>query len=207
MALALVGAGFGRTGTLSLKFALEQLGLSRCYHMMEVVEKPDHVERWRAATAGRSVDWDALFADYRAAVDWPACAFWRTLAQHYPEAKVLLTVRDPEHWYESVEATIYRAMTRPLPEDHPARPQREMAVELILQQTFGGRFEDRDYAMGVYQRHNDAVQQSIPPERLLVYEVGEGWGPLCEFLGVATPNEAFPHVNSSEEFRDRFKID
>jgi len=205
MTLSLIGAGFGRTGTLSLKYALEQLGLSRCYHMMEVAEHPEHVALWRGAADGR-VNWDTLFAGYRATVDWPACSFWRPLTAHYPKAKVLLTERDPERWYKSAHATIYQAMTRPLPEDHPARPQREMAIELILAKTFGGRFADKNQAISVYERHNEEVKKSLLPERLLVYRVSEGWEPLCAFLGLAVPDDPFPHVNSSEEFRERFRI-
>ncbi|MDX1648263.1 MAG: sulfotransferase [Myxococcota bacterium] len=206
MALAVVGAGFGRTGTLSLKGALETLGLGPCYHMTEVFAHPEHVAVWRDATEGRPVDWDALFAGYGACVDWPACAFWRELAWRWPEAKVILTVRDPQRWYESVAKTIHLVMQRELPDDapEPVRAHLAMVRRLIEEETFDGRFEDRDHAIAVYEAHNRAVREAVPPERLLVYEVAEGWEPLCRFLDRPVPAEPFPRVNSTDEFRERF---
>lgn len=206
MALAVVGAGFGRTGTLSLKGALETLGLGPCYHMTEVFAHPEHVPVWRDATEGRPVDWDALFAGYGSCVDWPACAFWRELASHWPDAKVILTVRDPQRWYESVAKTIYLVLQRELPGDapEPVRAHHAMVRRLIDEGTFGGRFEDRDHAIGVYEAHNRAVREAVPPDRLLVYEVAEGWEPLCRFLDRPVPAEPFPRVNSTDEFRERF---
>jgi hypothetical protein len=207
MTLAVIGAGFGRTGTLSLKLALEQLGLGRCYHMLEVFQSPGHAARWQAAAAGRPVDWEALFAGYGAAVDWPACHFWRALADRYPEAKVLLTVREPGAWYKSVSDTIYRAMTRPLPDGAPPEigAQLAMAREIVLERTFGGRFEDRAHALAVFERHNRAVEREIAPGRLLVYEVAQGWEPLCRFLGRPVPEMPFPRTNTTEDFLARFE--
>jgi hypothetical protein len=206
VALTVVGAGFGRTGTLSLKLALEQLGLGRCYHMLEVFQSPGHTAQWQAAADGKRVDWDALFAGYGAAVDWPACHFWRALAAHYPEAKVLLTVREPGSWYKSVSDTIYQAMVRPLPAEAPpeVRAQLAMARKIVVEQTFGGRFEDRAHALAVYERHNEAVRREIPRERLLVYQVAEGWEPLCRFLGRPVPAAPFPRTNTTEDFLARF---
>lgn len=202
MTLSVIGAGFGRTGTLSIKMALEQLGVGRCYHMVEVFENPHHIALWRAAADGHPVDWDALFAGYGAAVDWPACHFWRHLMDHFPDAKVLLTVRDAERWYQSAHDTIYQAMIGSLPIDDPvARSQREMAAKIVLEDTFGGRFEDRAHAIAVYERHNAEVRRAVPPARLLVYELGEGWEPLCRFLGKPVPAEPFPRVNSRDDFR------
>jgi len=202
MTLSVIGAGFGRTGTLSIKMALEQLGVGRCYHMVEVFEHPQHIAVWRAAADGQPVDWDALLAGYGAAVDWPACHFWRQLMDHFPDAKVLLTVRDAERWYQSAYDTIYQAMIGSLPIDDPvARSQREMAAKIVLEDTFGGRFEDRAHAIAVYERHNAEVRRAVPPERLLVYELGQGWEPLCRFLGKPVPAEPFPKVNSRDDFR------
>jgi len=202
MTLSVIGAGFGRTGTLSIKMALEQLGVGRCYHMVEVFDNPQHIALWRAAAEGRPVDWDALFAGYGAAVDWPACHFWRQLTDCFPDAKVLLTVRDAERWYQSAHDTIYQAMIGSLPIDDPvARSQREMAAKIVLEDTFGGRFEDRAHAIAVYERHNAEVRRAVPPERLLVYELGQGWEPLCRFLGKPVPAEPFPKVNSRDDFR------
>jgi Sulfotransferase domain len=205
MALSVIGAGFGRTGTLSMKMALEQLGLGRCYHMVEVFDHPEHVALWRAAADGEPIDWDGLFAGYGAVVDWPACYFWRQLMEHFRDAKVLLTVRDPERWYQSAHDTIYQAMIRPLPVDDPlALAQREMAAKIVLEDTFGGRFEDRAHAIAVYEHHNAEVRRIVPPERLLVYELGQGWEPLCRFVERPVPAEPFPKVNTSEEFRTAF---
>ncbi len=209
MALSVIGAGFGRTGTLSVKIALEMIGIGRCYHMMEVFGRPEHIALWRDAANGVQVDWDALFADFAASVDWPGCYFWQQLVEHYPDAKVLLTVRDAERWYQSVRDTIYQAMMRGLllPIDSPlARAQHDMAVKIVLDRTFGGRFEDRAHAIGVYERHNQEVRDAVPPERLLVYDVAEGWQPLCSFLGRPIPNEPFPRVNSTAQFRDALRL-
>ena len=202
MSLQVIGAGFGRTGTLSLKFALEKLGVGPCYHMMEVFGKADHIAAWADATADRPVDWDGLFEGYNSAVDWPACSFWRELSERYPEGKVLLSLRDPERWYESVSNTIYQAMMAPAwGEDDVQRAHHKMARELILERTFGGRFEDKEHAIAVYNRHNDEVKASVPPERLLVFEAAQGWEPLCAFLGLPMPDEPFPRVNTTDEFR------
>lgn len=204
MALSLVGAGFGRTGTLSLKNALETLGLAPCYHMLEVGSNEGHCDLWTAVVDGARDRWDDLFADFQAAVDWPACAYWRELADHCPDAKVLLSVRDPGRWYESVHDTIYQFMIRELPEPNP---QQAMARKLILEQTFGGRFEDREHAIGVFERHNQSVIDAIPAERLLVFEAKHGWEPLCRFLDRPVPSEPFPHVNTRDELRAMAGLD
>lgn len=202
MALSVVGAGFGRTGTRSLKLALERLGFGPCYHMDEVFEHPEHIPLWHEASRGRYPDWSRLFEPYRAAVDWPVASFWRQLAEAFPHAKVVLTVRDAESWYESAYTTIYQAIKRPMSRDQVIVEHQKMAQELILERTFGGRFEDREHAIDVYERHNEEVRTSLSDDRLLVYQVNQGWGPLCEFLGLDAPREAFPEVNAREEFRE-----
>jgi len=206
MTLAVIGAGFGRTGTLSLKQALEQLGFGRCYHMMEVFGIPGHAALWSAAADGEPVDWDALFEGFGATVDWPSTYFWRELADHYPEAKIVLGVRDPDAWYTSVTNTIYRAMTAS-PETLPpaVADQLAMARKLVLERSFDGRFEDRDHAIDVFERHIEAVKRAIAPERLLVYEVGSGWEPLCGFLERPVPDAAYPRSNTTEEFLGRIQ--
>ena len=205
MSLALIGAGFGRTGTLSLKGALEKIGFGPCYHMMEVFQTPAHPALWAAAVDGKPTDWDVIFAGYRATVDWPGCHFWRELAARHPDAPVLLSVRDPERWYESVRNTIYKVMTADVPEQapDPMKTQMRMVRKMVLEQTFGGRFEDRAHAIGVFERHSETVRREIPAERLLVYEVGSGWEPLCAFLGRPVPEEPFPRTNTSEDFQQR----
>jgi hypothetical protein len=211
-----VGAGFGRTGTMSLKVALEELGFGPCYHMTEVFEHPEHVGQWEAAREGRA-DWEELFRGYRAAVDWPAAAFYDDLMERYPEAKVILTVRDPDSWYDSARSTIYNVQSiasSPLlslagllvPRVRQMKRVARMASDLVWGDVFDGRFEDRRYAIEVFDRWNDEVRKRVQAERLLVYEVREGWDPLCDFLGVPVPEgEPFPHLNEAEAFRKRIR--
>lgn len=206
MALQLIGAGFGRTGTLSLKEALESLGLAPCHHMMEVFLHPETADDWLAASLGQNVDWNQLLGGYRASVDWPSCAFWRELSVAFPEARVLLSVRDPERWYQSVFETIYQVMKQARQsEDASVRERLRMADQIVLQNTFDGRFEDRAHAIGVFERHVEDVKKTIPAERLLVYEVGSGWEPICDFLGLDVPQREFPRVNTRDEFQARFR--
>lgn len=201
--MRVIGAGFGRTGTYSLKTALEQLGCGPCYHMVEVFDKPRHVELWQAAAEGRPVDWGELFAGYNSAVDWPACSFYEQLMELYPEAKVLLTVRDPEKWYRSVMNTIYPT-SKMEPESPEVRAHRRMVNTLIWQGTFDGRTEDKQHAIAIFERHNEEVRRRVPAERLLVYEVKEGWEPLCRFLDVPVPvDKPFPRLNDTAEFQQR----
>jgi hypothetical protein len=206
MPIKVIGAGLGRTGTLSLKLALEELGFARCYHMVEVLAHPDDARIWDAAARGQPVDWDALFHDYQATVDWPGCSFYEQLMQHYPDARVVLTVRDPERWYDSAYNTIYyvkQAFPRWITPLFPRmRNFRRMVDRLIWDGTFHGRFEDRAHAIEVFNQHNERVRRIVPPERLLVFEVREGWEPLCAFLRVPVPaSEPFPHKNDTAEFR------
>jgi hypothetical protein len=200
--MKVIGAGFGRTGTMSLKVALEQLGYGPCYHMVELFEHPNHVERWEAAVRGEPVDWEQMFAGYRATVDWPGAAFYKELVEVYPEAKVLLSVRDPERWYESTKNTIYATMNPSSEMIAAVGPAPRLNNELIWKRTFGENFEDRQYAIGVFERHNEEVKRHVPAERLLVYKVKEGWEPLCEFLGVEAPkSKTFPHLNDTDSFQ------
>jgi hypothetical protein len=201
MALEVIGAGFGRTGTLSLKLALEQLGLGPCYHMLEVIENAGHVAAWQDAADGKTVDWDGLLAGYRSAVDWPTCAFWRPLADRYPQAKVILTVRDPDAWYASCTATIFKRLTQPAEPGRAAH--RRMVRQLVLEQTFGGRVDDPEHAKAVFERNSAAVRAALPPERLLEFESTDGWEPLARFLGVPIPDRPYPRTNSTEEFLER----
>ena len=205
MAIKVIGAGFGRTGTLSLKVALEQLGFSKCYHFTEAMGQLSHLTRWHAASLGRAIDWDVLFSGYQAAIDWPACAFYKELLQRYPDAKVVLTVRDPEHWYDSARATLYAA-NRAFPTWGRLFPRmrydHDMSCNVIWNGTFHGRFEDRPYTIARFKAHVDDVRRSVPPDRLLVFDVREGWDRLCAFLDVPVPKDTpFPHLNDQAEFR------
>ncbi len=210
MPLKVIGAGLGRTGTLSLKVALEELGFGKCYHMTEILTHPRHIRLWDDAARGEPVDWEALFSGYRATVDWPGCNFYQEYLRLYPEAKVILSVRDPERWYESVRQTIYyvrHAFPRWASRLMPLMGRLEPMIDgLIWVGMFHGRFEDQSYALEVFNRHNEEVKRIVPSDRLLVYEVSEGWGPLCAFLGVPVPeSKHFPRLNDTAEFRARIK--
>ena len=210
MTIEVIGAGFGRTGTMSLKVALEELGFGPCYHMIELFGHPEHVPIWEAASQGKPVGWEELFSGYRATTDWPACTFYKELMERYPDAKVILTVRDPDRWYESTYNTIYgmrRIASSPIFRlvglFRPGMGRAaQMNDRLIWEDTFGGSLEDRERAIEVFERHNEEVKDRVPAEKLLVYEVKEGWGPLCEFLEVEVPEDKpFPHLNDTETFR------
>jgi len=194
MALKVIGAGLGRTGTLSLKLALEQLGFGPCYHMTEVLMDPSRGAGWVRA-AERQADWDAIFAGFESTVDYPGCGFWRELTRYYPTAKVLLSVRDPQDWFDSTQATIFS--------DEHSKPFVRSALAQFFSKTvfepYGNLIHDRDFMTTAFQRHNAEVERGVPPDRLLVYEVKQGWVPLCKFLEVPIPASPFPRVNSREE--------
>jgi len=193
--LSVIGAGLGRTGTTSLKFALEQLGFAPCHHMTELIRRPHSAQAWERAAAGEAVDWDEILADYRATTDWPACHFYQQLAAKYPDAKIILTVRDPERWFESTQATIFSAEMVA-----SSGPMAGFFRKAIMR-LFDDRMHDREHLIAVYQRHNDEVRRTLPPQRLLIYDVNEGWQPLCRFLGVPVPGRPFPRANTTEEFQ------
>src|SRR5918993_3323402 len=216
--MRVIGAGFGRTGTTSLKAALEVLGFGPSYTLSEIFRNPKHVGFWKAAgdPAGEEVNWEGFLAGYGVAVDWPACSFYGELMEAFPEAPVILTVRDPAPWYESMRSTIYglRTLTTGPVFVRAAfafaglfvpgiTGAVQLADRLVWEDTFDGRFEDRDYAIEVFERHNEAVQRHVPPERLLVFDVREGWAPLCDFLGVEVPDDPFPRLNEASEMRRR----
>ncbi len=206
MALQVIGAGFGRTGTLSLKYALEKLGFSKCYHMMEVFANDNHVSRWREAGRGEPIDWEALFAGYQAAVDWPSCNFWEAQLAQFPEAKVLLSERDPERWYKSVMSTIYPfSLAGRKAQDPAVRARVEMAFEVIWDALFEGRMDDKEHVIGVYLAHNERVKQLVPADKLLVFDPAQGWEPLCTFLDSDVPEEPFPRVNTTAEMHERMQ--
>lgn len=198
MPLDVIGAGLGRTGTLSLKLALEHIGFGPCYHMVEVFSNPARSQDWVKAAEGQ-LEWEALFEGYAATVDYPGCVFWRELAAHYPSAKVILTVRDPVDWFESTQSTIF---SRRNVERIAASPIRTF-FEKTVGRDYGGRLHDREFMIEQFVRHNAEVERAIPKDRLLVYEVSQGWEPLCAFLGIPVPDSPFPRANSREEFAAR----
>jgi hypothetical protein len=192
LALEVIGAGFGRTGTESMKRALEILGLGPCHHMGEVLHNPQQTALWRAAAQGALPDWDEAFAGYRSAVDWPSAYFWRETSAYYPDARILLTVRSADSWYQSMEKTIFRVIEK---STDPA----SLGLKLINEGVFGGR-RDREHAIAVYERNIVEVQAAFPAERLLTYNLGDGWEPLCRFLDKPVPDVPFPRTNSAAEF-------
>ena len=194
MTLQVIGAGFSRTGTLTLKAALEQLGFGPCYHMVEVFKNPQAAGWWVDAADGQP-DWTKVFAGYNACVDWPSATFYAQLARAYPDAKVILTERDPEAWFRSTQATIFPNATPPATD----APFDQMFVKVIAR-LFDSRMRDHDHVIDVFKRHNDTVRQTIPRQRLLVYDVTQGWEPLCRFLGVAVPDTPLPVLNTTEDF-------
>ena len=196
MTLKVIGSGLGRTGTMSTKLALEQLGFAPCHHMVEMFQHPETLPLWIAAGNGNG-DWDAMFEGYSAMVDHPGCAYWRELADHYPDAKVLHTVRDPDKWFDSTQATIFNP-------DRPGPPGGPMKVFFDqLYAWYGGDMHDRGFMTDFFRRHTETVIAGVPQDRLLVFNVAEGWGPLCAFLGVPVPDTPYPRENSTREFQTR----
>ena len=195
-----------------MKSALERLGFGPCHHMMEVVQRPGQVRCWLDLAEGRPVSWESLLPGYASCVDWPAASYWRELAEHYPRAKVILTVRDPERWLASMNATIFKQTSRgatwsgralhrisaTLDTDFAAMTK--MTSLIIGQRVFDGRMGDAEHALRTFAEHVAEVKAVIPAERLLVFQVSQGREPLCDFLGVPVPDEPFPQVNDAEMF-------
>ena len=197
MTLNVIGSGLGRTGTMSLKHALEQLGFAPCHHMIEVFARPQSVPLWIEAAAGKP-DWDAIYEEFGAAVDYPTALFWRELATHYPQAKIIHSVRDPDRWFESTQETIFAPGSLALRLDGPMKDFFGM-----FRREFGDNINDRAFMVDYFKRHTDEVIRTIPAERLLVFEARHGWEPLCKFLGVPVPATPYPSENSREEFKAR----
>ena len=197
MALKVIGSGLGRTGTMSLKLALEKLGLNPCHHMVEVFAHPQSVPLWVEAGRGKP-DWEAIFDGYQAMVDHPGCRFWRELMDYYPDAKVIHTVRDPDRWFDSTQATIFAPTSGALNAPEPMKAFFEMVME-----EYEGRQHEREFMKAHFQAHTDNVLATVPPERLLVFEAGQGWEPLCAFLGVPGPATPYPRENSTADFQAR----
>jgi hypothetical protein len=196
--MKVIGAGFHRTGTLSLSAALEQLGFGPCYHMAELRRHLEHAASWLAAADGDAAALQEVLQDYAAAVDWPTCYFWRELADLYPDAKIILTVRDPDQWFDS-HCGLLRGVLRM----RAASPGGYSSAigpiirRLMIHDTFGGRVVDRAHCTAVFQRHNEQVRAALPPGRVLTFNVAQGWEPLCSFLDVPVPDAGFPYLNRS----------
>lgn len=193
MTLRVIGAGLPRTGTMSLKLALERLLAGPCYHMREVFAHPDHVPVWHAAAQGSMPIWRDFFATYQAAVDAPTCFFWPELSAAYPSAVVLLSLRDADSWWESASQTVFR------PHDSVSAEWQGM-VEALDAARFTPRIDDPEAAKAAFRRHNQDVRERVPSGRLLEWHPSDGWGPLCGALGVPIPEEPFPHTNTREQW-------
>lgn len=217
MALKVIGTGMGRTGTMSLKVALEQLGFGKCYHMFELFQHPEDIVYFQKAERGEPVDWDKLFEGYRSAVDMPVNIYYKQLMSRYPEAKMIHTMRDAEAWYASAIGTIFWA-TKPSP-GRMLNVMVRMPFSQVLRKRFpvmqyDGRMVDKEFGKNLhdktevirrYNSYNDEVLNTIPKERLLLYDVKSGWEPLCAFLNVPVPSLAFPKANTREQFMEQVR--
>ena len=202
MGLKVIGAGVGRTGTYSLKLAINELEFGPCHHMEEVLHNMSvHVPLWSAAAAG-APDWSHIFKGYESAVDWPTACFFRELLKEYPSAKFILTERDPEKWADSFAATIYTLLAGKDEAPPEMRAWLDMAGDVIAKTGFPPGL-DRDALVEAFIAHTNAVKETIPASQLLVFEVRQGWKPLCDFLGTPVPATEFPRTNHREEFWDR----
>ncbi|AZO06543.1 MULTISPECIES: sulfotransferase family protein [unclassified Mesorhizobium] len=199
MSLMVIGTGFGRTGTDSMREALTMLGFGPCHHMSEVMGHAKQKRLWRALARGEAPDWAQLFAGYKSCVDWPSAFYWRELIEAYPQARVILTWRSPESWWESFEKTL-------LPAIAGSTDQESLGIPLVANQVFGGRPQDRAHAIAVYRDNVEAVLNTVPAGRLLVHKLGDGWAPLCSHLGVPVPEESYPARNTTQEFRSALGI-
>ena len=207
MTIQLIGAGLGRTGTMSLKLAIEQLLGGTCHHMKEVFARVDEIPVWHAAMRDEPVDFAGLLADYEAIVDYPGAAVWRELAEAFPDAPVLLSTRSSAQvWWESASATIFPTSTEPPSNDDEAA-HRAMGRDMFAKSLGDVDLSDEAAVTAAYEAHNAAVRATIPTDRLFEYRPGDGWAPLCAALGLAEPDEPFPHTNTREEFRSRRGLD
>ena len=195
MILKVIGAGFGRTGTDSMREALDILGFGPCHHMYEVNANEVQKRMWRAFVQGVPLGWEQLFAGYGSCVDWPSAHYWRELIEFYPQAKVVLTYRTAESWCQSFEKTI-------VPGIQMSVEMESLGIALIRDKVFGGRPGDRAHAIAIYEENVRAVKATVPPERLLVHNLGDGWEPLCAHLSVPVPAQPYPSRNTAKDFQD-----
>jgi Sulfotransferase domain len=215
--MQLIGVGFGRSGTMSLKAALEQIGAGPCFHMIDLIEGENRerdLPYWIRIADGEEVDWQEVFEPWGSTVDWPGCTPWRAIVDAFPDAPCLLNHRDFDPWYKSCENTILAvkkaAMAGQIPED-TNRPQPSPELwgvieKLVWQGDFQGRFEDKDWVRDMYYERIETIKREIPSDRLTVWDVGDGWAPLARMLDVDVPDEPFPHLHDTNEFRTEFGL-
>ena len=217
MALKIIGSGLGRTGTSSLKVALEELGFGDCYHMFELLKAPHELKYFEQAERGENVDWDSLFVGYQSAIDYPIARYYKQLMVKYPDAKVIHTLRDPESWYKSCVETIFWAskpspgrilnmMVRmPFSKDIRSRLPVLKYNGKLIDLEFGGDISNKEAVIAVFKKRQEEVMNTVPKERLLMYDVKQGWEALCTFLNVPVPSTPFPRVNTKDEFIENVK--
>ncbi len=215
MSLKVIGAGFPRTGTTTLKRSLEVLGVAdKCYHMKELIVNPEKLPLWHRLEETGDTDWDTLYDGYQATVDFPGYPWYREHMAQYPDAKVILTVRPFEAWYKSIHTTIWQAGPQTVPQKLQmmarlaTNPRLRKVVSCIKfakrtlwNRQFKGHFLDKTFVEQEFNRHIEEVKEYVPADKLLVYDVREGWEPLCDFLGVQNPGEPLPHLNKKENFK------
>lgn len=197
MTLKIIGAGMGRTGTASLKVALETLDIGHCYHMSEVLKNPSCTTDWINVAEGNA-DWDKIFNGYSATVDNPACNYWKELADYYPNAKVILTVRDADKWFDSTNETIHSVGFAKFIKNSPFGEMVQKNIWDLME----NRMQDRKHMVDFFTNRTTEIIDYIAPDRLLVYQVSEGWQPLCTFLNIPIPDTAFPRINSRDETKE-----
>lgn len=207
MAIKVIGAGLGRTATLSLKAALNRLGFGPCYHMNEVRQNPGHIEGWIKVAAGDPSQMVEIFKNYNSTVDWPASSHYKELFALYPDAKVILSKRDTEKWWQSMDKTILNVMRNPVNAQLAPDQQASMLMSkfLVGEKALGGKYDEAS-VKATYEKHNDEVRRTIPKAQLLEFDPSDGWEPLCKFLGVAVPPEPYPDSNKTEDFQKSAKI-
>jgi sulfotransferase family protein len=205
MGLQIIGAGLGRTGTMSLKLALQDLLEGRCYHMDEVQERPGDPDVWGAAYAGTFPDWNEFFDGYVAAVDWPAAPFWREMSEAFPEAPILLSVRDADAWWKSASNTIFIALATYFAPDAPEDGWTRMGVGMMT--SFTPDWQDESAAKAAFLAYNDHVRAAAPADRLVEWQPGDGWEPLCRALELPVPDQPFPHANTTADARSQLGLD
>lgn len=210
--LEVIGAGFGRTGTVSLKKALEILGYDPCYHMVEIIKNYGHVDFWIRLADGEKLNFDDVFKrnGYKASCDNPSCTFWKEQLEQYPDAKVILTVRDPESWYKSFHDTIHSILYNgPNTSFFTKVAVTMLNMRLLHTKVISGKAFNNDLSkensIKCFNEHNAQVIAECPENKLLVFNVSEGWEPLCKFLGKPVPNEPFPHLNDTNQIKT-FKV-
>ncbi len=217
MVIKVIGAGNGRTGTVSMKLALEELGFGPTYHMYELFENPERIHYWQEAYKTRTTDWDAVFEGYQSTVDYPGFLLYKEIYDYYPGSKVVLTTRDPESWYESASQTIFTAspniwqklkILTKLPFSKRMRQLMPVfaQVDYLWDVVFEGRLKDKDYMIKAFIDFEEKVKESIPDDDLLVFHIGDGWQPLCDFLGVPIPSRPFPKANERNKFHHNLKM-